>query len=163
MVATGFEDFRTFASAAILLDGFFEAGGNLFDTGFVYGAGKTEKLFGEWHTNRGMREDIVLIGKGAHIAALLPRRDRQAARRQSLDRLQTDYVDIYFMHRDNLDVPVGEFVDAMDAEVKAGRIRGTVRRLQLDAGAHGRGDRLRQEDRQDRRPARSATISPWPR
>jgi aryl-alcohol dehydrogenase-like predicted oxidoreductase len=38
--------------------------------------------------------------------------------------LQTDHVDIYFMHRDNLDVPVGEFVDAMDAEVKAGRIRG---------------------------------------
>jgi aryl-alcohol dehydrogenase-like predicted oxidoreductase len=38
--------------------------------------------------------------------------------------LQTDYLDIYFMHRDNLDVPVGEFVDAMDAEAKAGRIRG---------------------------------------
>ena len=43
---------------------------------------------------------------------------------QSLDRLQTDYVDVYFMHRDNLEVPVGEFVDAMDAEVKNGRIRG---------------------------------------
>jgi aryl-alcohol dehydrogenase-like predicted oxidoreductase len=43
---------------------------------------------------------------------------------QSLERLRTDYVDIYFMHRDNPDVPVGEFVDAMDAEVKAGRIRG---------------------------------------
>jgi aryl-alcohol dehydrogenase-like predicted oxidoreductase len=43
---------------------------------------------------------------------------------QSLSRLKTDYVDIYFMHRDNTDVPVGEFVDAMDAEVKRGRIRG---------------------------------------
>ena len=43
---------------------------------------------------------------------------------QSLDRLQTDHVDVYFMHRDNPDVPVGEFVDAMDREVKAGRIRG---------------------------------------
>ncbi|MDE1995399.1 MAG: aldo/keto reductase, partial [Rhizobiaceae bacterium] len=36
------------------------------------------------------------------------------------------YVDIYFMHRDNPDIPVGEFVDAMDAEVRAGRIRGPI-------------------------------------
>ncbi|MEO8757801.1 MAG: aldo/keto reductase [Devosia sp.] len=123
VVATGFEDFRTFSSAAILLDGFFEAGGNLYDTGFVYGAGKTEALLGEWHTNRGVREEIVIIGKGAHTPLCYP--DVIAKQLTvSLDRLQTDYVDIYFMHRDNLDVPVGEFVDAMDAEVKAGRIRG---------------------------------------
>ena len=43
---------------------------------------------------------------------------------QSLERLKTDYVDVYFMHRDNTNVLVGEFVDAMDAEVKRGRIRG---------------------------------------
>ena len=65
VVATGFEDFRTFASAAILLDGFFEAGGNLFDTGFVYGAGVTEKLLGEWLTSGGVREDMLIICKGA--------------------------------------------------------------------------------------------------
>ena len=123
VVATGFEDFRTFSSAAILLDAFFEAGGNLYDTGFVYGAGKTESLFGEWHANRGVREDVVVIGKGAHSPLCYP----DVIGKQltvSLDRLKTDYVDVYFMHRDNLDVPVGEFVDAMDAEVKAGRIRG---------------------------------------
>ncbi|MBN9305773.1 MAG: oxidoreductase [Devosia sp. 67-54] len=123
VVATGFEDFRTFSSASILLDAFFEAGGNLYDTAYVYGAGATEKLFGEWHTNRGVREEVVLIGKGAHSPLCYP---DVIARQldQSLDRLKTDYVDIYFMHRDNLDVPVGEFVDAMDAEVKKGRIRG---------------------------------------
>ncbi len=44
VVALGFEDFRTFASGAILLDAFWEKGGNLFDTAFVYGAGYTEKL-----------------------------------------------------------------------------------------------------------------------
>jgi aryl-alcohol dehydrogenase-like predicted oxidoreductase len=123
LLATGFEDFRSFASVSILLDAFFEAGGNLFDTGFVYGAGATEKLFGEWHRNRGVREDVVLIGKGAHTPLCYP----DVIGKQldvSLDRLQTDYVDIYFMHRDNLAVPVGEFVDAMDAEVKKGRIRG---------------------------------------
>jgi len=122
-VALGFEDFRSFASGAILLDAFWEKGGNIFDTAFVYGAGYTEKLFGEWHTNRGTRDGAVLIGKGAHSPLVYP--DVIAKQlTQSLDRLQTDYVDVYFMHRDNPDVPVGEFVDAMDAEVKAGRIRG---------------------------------------
>ncbi|MDB5531173.1 MAG: oxidoreductase [Devosia sp.] len=122
-VALGFEDFRTFSSGAILLDAFWEKGGNLFDTAFVYGSGYTEKLFGDWHKSRGTREQSVLIGKGAHSPLVYP--DVIAKQlTQSLDRLQTDYVDVYFMHRDNLDVPVGEFVDAMDAEVKAGRIRG---------------------------------------
>ncbi|MDB5541059.1 MAG: oxidoreductase [Devosia sp.] len=122
-VALGFEDFRTFPSGAILLDAFWEKGGNLFDTAFVYGAGYTEKLFGEWHTSRGTREEAVLIGKGAHSPLCYP--DVIAKQLdQSLNRLQTDYVDVYFMHRDNLEVPVGEFVDAMDAEVKRGRIRG---------------------------------------
>jgi aryl-alcohol dehydrogenase-like predicted oxidoreductase len=45
---------------------------------------------------------------------------------ETLERLGTEYVDVYFMHRDNPDVPVGEFVDAIDAEVRAGRIRGPV-------------------------------------
>lgn len=122
-VALGFEDFRTFSSGAILLDAFWEKGGNIFDTAFIYAGGYTEKLFGEWQKSRGVREEAVLIGKGAHSPLVYP--DVIAKQlTQSLDRLQTDYVDVYFMHRDNLDVPVGEFVDAMDAEVKAGRIRG---------------------------------------
>ncbi len=70
-----------------------------------------------------MREQAVLIGKGAHSPLVYPDVIGKQLT-QSLDRLQTDYVDVYFMHRDNTDVPVGEFVDAMDAEVKAGRIRG---------------------------------------
>lgn len=123
VVALGFEDFRTFSSGSILLDAFFEAGGNLFDTGYVYGAGYTETLLGQWLKNRGVREQSVIIAKGAHSPLCYPDViGKQLA--QSLDRLQTDHVDIYFMHRDNLDVPVGEFVDAMDAEAKAGRIRG---------------------------------------
>lgn len=122
-VALGFEDFRTFASGAILLDAFWEKGGNIFDTAFVYGSGYTETLFGQWHTSRGVRDQAVLIGKGAHSPLCYPDVIGKQLT-QSLERLQTDYVDVYFMHRDNLDVPVGEFVDAMDAEVKAGRIRG---------------------------------------
>ena len=123
VVALGFEDFRSFSSGAILLDAFFEAGGNLFDTGFVYGGGRTEALLGEWMGNRGVREQSVVIGKGAHSPLCYPDMIGKQLT-QSLDRMQTGHVDIYFMHRDNPDVPVGEFVDAMDAEVKAGRIRG---------------------------------------
>ncbi|SFV34882.1 Predicted dehydrogenase [Devosia crocina] len=122
-VALGFEDFRTFASGAILLDAFWERGGNIFDTAFIYAGGYTEKLFGEWQRRSGVREEAVVIGKGAHSPLVYPDVIGKQLT-QSLDRLQTDYVDVYFMHRDNLDVPVGEFVDAMDAEVKAGRIRG---------------------------------------
>ncbi|TGS43686.1 MULTISPECIES: aldo/keto reductase [unclassified Mesorhizobium] len=123
VVALGFEDFRTFSSGSILLDAFFETGGNLFDTGYVYGGGYTETLLGQWLRNRGVREQSVVIAKGAHSPLCYPDViGKQLA--QSLDRLQTDHVDIYFMHRDNPDVPVGEFVDAMDREVRAGRIRG---------------------------------------
>jgi predicted dehydrogenase/aryl-alcohol dehydrogenase-like predicted oxidoreductase len=124
VVALGFEFFPNFASASLTLDAFYEAGGNLFDTAYVYGAGKTEAIFGDWHTSRNVpREEIVLIGKGAHSPLCYP--DMIAKQLdQSLERLKTDYVDAYFMHRDNLDVPVGEFVDAMDSEVRRGRIRG---------------------------------------
>jgi predicted dehydrogenase/aryl-alcohol dehydrogenase-like predicted oxidoreductase len=122
-VALGFEDFRTFSSGAIMLDAFWERGGNIFDTAFIYAGGYTEKLFGQWQRSRGIREEAVVIAKGAHTPLVYPDVIGKQLT-QSLDRLQTDYVDVYFMHRDNTDVPVGEFVDAMDAEVKAGRIRG---------------------------------------
>ncbi|MDP9836404.1 putative dehydrogenase/aryl-alcohol dehydrogenase-like putative oxidoreductase [Neorhizobium huautlense] len=124
VVALGFEFFPNFASASLTLDAFYEAGGNLFDTAFVYGAGKTESIFGDWHTSRKVpREEVVLIGKGAHSPLCYP--DVIAKQLdQSLERLKTDYLDVYFMHRDNPDIPIGEFVDAIDAEVKRGRIRG---------------------------------------
>jgi predicted dehydrogenase/aryl-alcohol dehydrogenase-like predicted oxidoreductase len=124
VLALGFEFFPNFAAASLTLDAFYERGGNLFDTAWLYGAGNTERQFGEWHTSRGLpRDSLMVIGKGAHSPLTYP---DVIAREltQSLERLQTDHVDVYFMHRDNLDVPVGEFVDAMDAEVKAGRIRG---------------------------------------
>ena len=128
---------------AILLDAFFEAGGNVFDTAFVYGAGYTETLFGDWHSSRGVRKQAVLIGKGAHTPLCYPEMIGKQLT-QSLERLKTDYVDVYFMHRDNPDVPVGEFVDAMDAEVKKGRIRGIFGGSNWERDADRRGERLRE-------------------
>ncbi|PSH62380.1 aldo/keto reductase [Phyllobacterium sophorae] len=124
VVALGFEFFPNFAAASLTLDSFYEAGGNLFDTAYIYAGGKTEEIFGAWHTSRNVpRKELVLIGKGAHSPLCYPDViGKQLSR--SLDRLKTDYVDLYFMHRDNTDIPAGEFVDAIDAEVRAGRIRG---------------------------------------
>jgi predicted dehydrogenase/aryl-alcohol dehydrogenase-like predicted oxidoreductase len=124
VAALGFEFFPNFAAASLTLDAFYEAGGNVFDTAYIYNSGRTEAIFGDWHSSRGVkRDETILIGKGAHSPLCYPDQIGKQLT-QSLDRLKTDYVDVYFMHRDNPDVPVGEFVDAMDAEVTAGRIRG---------------------------------------
>jgi predicted dehydrogenase/aryl-alcohol dehydrogenase-like predicted oxidoreductase len=123
VLAMGFEDFPSFAGASILLDGFFERGGNVYDTAWIYGAGRTEAVLGEWLRARGVRDEVVIVGKGAHSPLTYP----DAIGRQldeTLERLGTDHVDVYFMHRDNPEVPVDEFVDAMAAEAVAGRIRG---------------------------------------
>ncbi|MDA8253808.1 MAG: aldo/keto reductase [Rhodospirillales bacterium] len=112
----------SFALASLVYDAFFEAGGTVFDTAYVYGQGLVDRLLGQWMRSRGVREDIVVIGKGAHTPHCTP----QAIRSQlaeSLDRLGTDYVDLYLMHRDDPAVPVGEFVDVLDELARAGRIR----------------------------------------
>ncbi len=61
---------------------------------------------------------MIVIGKDAHTPANFP--DRVGPRLDiTLDRLQTDYVDLYFLHRDNVDVPVDEWLDVMNAEERA--------------------------------------------
>jgi len=118
----GCDNQRTIAHASVMFDDFFERGGNCFDTAYVYGGGAMERLLGQWIKNRGIRNDVVVIAKGAHT----PECDPVSLTRQlheSLDRLQTDHADIYFMHRDNLDIPAGEFVDVLNEHLRAGRIR----------------------------------------
>ncbi|MCJ1713568.1 aldo/keto reductase [Curtobacterium sp. VKM Ac-2922] len=110
------------AHASAIFDLFVERGGNVFDTGYIYGGGVLEGRLGKWIQNRGIREDVVVITKGAHT----PYCDPESLTRQlleSLDRQGTDYADIYMMHRDNEDIPVGEFVDVLDEHRRAGRIR----------------------------------------
>ena len=108
--------------ASVMWDNYFEYGGNTFDTAHIYGGGRMEQLLGTWVRNRGIRDDVVVIGKGAHTPANFP--DRVGPQLDiTLERLGTDHIDLYFLHRDNPDVPVGEWIDVLNAERSAGRIR----------------------------------------
>ena len=111
-----------FDSAEKLWDHWIEVGGNAFDNAHIYGNGSMESLMGEWHTKRNIRNDIVVIAKGAHTPNCNPS-SISSQLSESLDRLKTDFADIYIMHRDNLEIPVGEFMDVLNQEMKKGRIK----------------------------------------
>lgn len=107
---------------SMLFDEFFACGGNCFDTAHIYAGGLSEQALGKWIRNRGVREQVVILDKGAHTPFCNPD-DLTKQLMESLDRLQSDYIDLYIMHRDNLDIPVGEFVDVLNEHKNAGRIR----------------------------------------
>ncbi len=118
----GLDNQRTFPHLAAMADDFVERGGNAFDTAFIYGGGLMEELLGHWIKQRALRDDVVVIVKGAHTPCCDPANLREQFH-ISLNRLKTDYADLYIMHRDNPDVPVGEFVDVLDELRAAGQIR----------------------------------------
>ena len=109
-------------SAAELWDHWIKVGGNAFDNAHIYGGGLMEKLLGEWHTNRNNRESLVIIAKGAHTPNCNPQGVSDQLT-ESLERLKIDCADIYIMHRDNIDVPVDEFIDVLNKEKDKGRIK----------------------------------------
>jgi predicted dehydrogenase/aryl-alcohol dehydrogenase-like predicted oxidoreductase len=118
----GCDNQQTLAHASAMFDHFFAAGGNAFDTGYIYGGGLQERLLGRWIANRGIREQVAILVKGAHT----PHCDPDSITSQlteSLARLGTDYADLYLMHRDNPEIGVEEFVDMLDGEVRRGRIK----------------------------------------
>jgi aryl-alcohol dehydrogenase-like predicted oxidoreductase len=108
--------------ASRMFDDFLERGGNTFDTAHIYGGGVCETVFGQWLAARGVRDQTVLISKGGHTPYCTPE-FLSSQFTQSLERLQTDHADVYMLHRDNLEVPVGEFVDVLNAHRDAGRMR----------------------------------------
>jgi predicted dehydrogenase/aryl-alcohol dehydrogenase-like predicted oxidoreductase len=108
------------AHGSVMYDEYFRNGGNCFDTAYIYG--NSDYILGKWIANRGIREDVVILAKGAHTPECNP----PAITRQlgeTLERMQTDYVDLYVLHRDNPEIPVGEFVDVLNEHRTAGRIR----------------------------------------
>jgi len=107
---------------AVMFDDWFERGGNAFDSAFIYGGGKCETVLGRWIADRGVREQVVILDKGAHTPDCFPEKITEQLL-VSLERLGTDHLDIYMMHRDNPRVPVGEFIDVLNEHARAGRIR----------------------------------------
>jgi predicted dehydrogenase/aryl-alcohol dehydrogenase-like predicted oxidoreductase len=121
-VIFGCDNQASFAHAASVFDDFFELGGNTFDTAHIYGGGQQERLLGAWMKLRGVRNQVCLLGKGAHTPFCNPS-DLKRQLDESLTRLQTDHLDIYIMHRDNPAIPVEAFVDVLNELVKAGKIK----------------------------------------
>jgi aryl-alcohol dehydrogenase-like predicted oxidoreductase len=116
-----------YSRAAELLDAFLERGGTAVDTAHIYGRGASERALGRWFAESNQRSKVVLIGKGCHpIGESGPRVSPEiihADLSESLERLQTSYIDLYLLHRDDESVPVGPLIEALNMERAAGRIR----------------------------------------
>lgn len=117
-----------------IMDAYFELGGTMFDTAHVYSQerpGETslsEKVVGKWIADNGVRDKIVLVTKGVHpdrSNMLVSRINEQNVRddfSSSLETLGVDYVDVWFLHRDNPQMPVGEIVDLVSGLVDKGHV-----------------------------------------
>ena len=115
-----------------LLDHFVERGFNAIDTADVYSSwapdlsgGESETVLGKWLAQRGRREDVVLMSK---VGMWEPRKGLSAANieaavEDSLRRLRTDYLDVYFAHIDDQEVPLEETLGAFAKLIKAGKVR----------------------------------------
>lgn len=111
--------------SSALLDASMEHGITTFDTAYVYGGGSSERGFGNWVADRGVRDRIVLLDKGAHPDAggnKVNAADITSDITESLDRLGFEHIDIYVLHRDDPEVPVSEIVDVLNEHHAAGRI-----------------------------------------
>jgi len=115
-----------------VLDAFTAGGGNFVDTSDSYmwrvpgnSGGESETILGEWLASRGVRDRVVLATK---VSSLERRRGLSAANiadavDDSLRRLRTDRIDLYFAHRDDETVPQEETMSAFSALVTAGKVR----------------------------------------
>ena len=107
--------------AFAMFDHYTSLGGNVFDTAYIYNDGMSDHYLGRWIKARSNRDEIVVLGKGAHTPDCFPSAIRPQLE-ETLSRLQSNYLDIYCLHRDNLDVPVSEFIDALNELKREGLI-----------------------------------------
>lgn len=123
------------STSLLQMHAFLRRGGNFFDTAHAYAAwanatGISERILGKFAREVGRRE-VVVATKGGHVGFPgYPRPDAfctpetiQSDIAESLDRLQMDYVDLYYLHRDDPRVPVAELMDALAEQVAKGRAR----------------------------------------
>lgn len=123
------------ADAYALLDAYVACGGNFIDTAAVYAnwlpgeKNSSEKTIGHWLAKSGQRSRIVLATKGAHPDLATMHISRMSPAEivddlnTSLGNLQTDWLDIYWLHRDDERRPVDEIIDTLHSQVVAGKIR----------------------------------------
>ena len=115
-----------------VLDAYAAAGGNFIDTADAYSAfvpgnvgGESETIIGKWLTRRGRRDDIVIATKVGSLGTRpgLSAKNIAAAAEDSLQRLQTDHIDLYYAHGDDAETPLEETLQAFDELVRAGKVR----------------------------------------
>ncbi len=119
------------------MDAYLAIGGDLIDTARVYGDfvtprnGESEKIIGRWLSERHCRDRIFLITKGGHPPlsdmgrSRLSRDEIRRDMAESLQDLQTDHVDVYFLHRDDVNRPVGEIMESLQSLLEDGTARMT--------------------------------------
>jgi aryl-alcohol dehydrogenase-like predicted oxidoreductase len=115
-----------------VLDAYRAAGGDFVDTADSYTwrvegntGGDSERVLGDWMAERGVRDEVVVatkVGSWPERPGLSPENLR-AACDDSLRRLRTDHIDLYYAHRDDPDTPVEDTLGAFDELVRAGKIR----------------------------------------
>lgn len=115
-----------------ILDRFMAGGGNFIDTADGYSqwvpghtGGESETILGEWMSARGNRDQVVIATKVGYKSDRLglSRDNIIRACDESLARLKTDYIDLYYCHRDDPETPVEETLHALSELVAAGKVR----------------------------------------
>lgn len=116
--------------AKAVFDNYIEAGGNFVDTANVYTEGQSEELLGKFILERGARDRVVLATKftfnaapGDPNAGGNGRKNIYHALENSLRRLKTDYIDLYWLHAWDTVTPAEEVVSTLHDLVRAGKIR----------------------------------------
>ena len=115
-------------TAFSIMDAFLDHGGNLLDTAAVYGMGVSERTVGDWMKDRGARAKMVISTKGGHPSLpdwqrRITEADIRTDMEHSLQYLQTDCVDVYFLHRDDERQPVEAIMPILDRLVREGKAR----------------------------------------
>ncbi len=107
-----------------------EAGGNFIDTADVYAKGRSEELVGSYVADAKLRDDLVLATKytfnpnpGRPLLGGNSRKNLHRALEGSLQRLRTDYVDLYWVHAWDQVTPIEEVLHSMGDLIRAGKIR----------------------------------------
>jgi len=115
-----------------VLDAYVQAGGNFIDSADSYSAfapgnvgGESEAMLGKWVAARGNRASVVLATKVGRKPDRkgLSRPNVRVAVEESLERLQTDYIDLYYAHADDPDTPLEETLTTFDELIKEGKVR----------------------------------------